>query len=425
MPPRRAAPHRATLGLAAGKQVAELQGFGGHIYAMAFSPDGKLLATGDEFGTIRLMDVATGKETAALKGHGGNISSLVFAPDGRWLFSAGQDGFVRRWRPIPDPNPDQIVGDVALYPMTGGVAPDGRSFFVYSGSKRGFDRWEVIHRDLSSNRELARFQASGRAILSRDGRRIAFQNPDERRIKIWDVFAHRELASVESPGLLAGRYRFSPDGRIFAVSDPYQIKLCDSETGKYVAALAVARASAIEFSPDGQFFAGSGTRTGEADPSVTLWKTSPLTEIAKLPGTASGLTFSPDSQTLAAIHTDKVVLWEIHSQVVHATLKLPQPDAGDTHTRRSPNTFSPDGKLFAIADNMHVGFWDTATGELLGLLAGPRESTRDLAWSPDGKTLATRSGSKVKLWNVATREELTTFVDTNGVYWHAFGPMAA
>ena len=57
----------------AGKQVAELQGFAGHVYEMAFSPDGKLLATGDEFGTIRLMDVATGKEIAALKGHGGKI----------------------------------------------------------------------------------------------------------------------------------------------------------------------------------------------------------------------------------------------------------------------------------------------------------------------------------------------------------------
>ena len=55
----------------AGKQVAELQGFAGHVYEMTFSPDGKLLATGDEFGTIRLMEVATGKEVAALKGHGG------------------------------------------------------------------------------------------------------------------------------------------------------------------------------------------------------------------------------------------------------------------------------------------------------------------------------------------------------------------
>ena len=71
---------------------------------------------------------------------------------------------------------------------------------------------------------------------------------------------------------------------------------------------------------------------------------------------------------------------------------------------------------------MHVRLWDTATGELLGLLAGPRESTLALSWSPDGKTLAPSIGPKVKLWNVATRQELTTFVGSNGVYWHAFAP---
>jgi WD40 repeat protein len=184
----------------------------------------------------------------------------------------------------------------------------------------------------------------------------------------------------------------------------------------------VAKTNAIAFSPYGQFFAVAGIRTGEADPSVTLWNASTLAEVAKLPGTASTLTFSPDGQTLAEIHSDKVVLWEISSRVVHATLKPSQPDAGYTYTTRSPNNFSPDGKLFAIADRMHVRLWDTATGELLGLLAGPRESTRDLAWSPDGKTLATSSGSKVRLWNVATRQELTTFVGRNGAYWHAFAP---
>ena len=404
-----------------GKQVAELQGFAGHVYEMTFSPDGKLLATGDEFGTIRLTAVATCKEIATLKGHGGMISSLVFARDGRWLYSTGQDGFVRRWRPIPDPSPDRIDGDPDLYPMTGGVSPDGRSFFVYSGAKRGYDRWEVIHRDLASNRELNRFQASGRAVLSTDGRRVAFQNPDERRIRIWDVFARRELASLESPGLVVGRFRFSADGRIFAVSDPDTIKLYDSETGKLLRPLAVAKASAIGFSPDGRFFAASGTRTGEANASVTVWKTDPLTEIAKLPGIAGALSFSPDSQTLAVIQSDKVVLWEMKSQVVRATLKPRQPDARyNTAPRRLPNSFSPDGKLFAIADNMHVQLWDTASGELQGLLAGPRESTLDVAWSPDGKTLASSSGSKVKLWNVATRQELTTFQGSNGAYWHTF-----
>ena len=61
------------------------------------------------------------------------------------LNSAGLDGLVRRWKPTPDPDSDQIDGDVALYPSTAGVSPDGRSFFTYSRSKCGDRRWELIH----------------------------------------------------------------------------------------------------------------------------------------------------------------------------------------------------------------------------------------------------------------------------------------
>ncbi len=182
----------------AGKQVAELQGFAGHVYVMTFSTDGKLLATGDEFGTIRVIDVATRNEVAALKGHGARLFALVFDHDGQWLYSAGRDGLIRRWKPIPEPDPDQIDGDSALYVTAAGVARDGRSFFTYSTSKGGDRRWELIHRDIASLRELAGIRATGRAVFSDDGKRVAFQKPDERRIRFWDVSANRELASLES-----------------------------------------------------------------------------------------------------------------------------------------------------------------------------------------------------------------------------------
>ena len=72
---------------------------------------------------------------------------------------------------------------------------------------------------------------------------------------------------------------------------------------------------------------------------------------------------------------------------------------------------------------MHMRLWNAATGELVGYLAGPRESIWTLSWSPDGKTLATNAlGPKVKLWNVATLEELTTLMLTNRVGCHAFAP---
>jgi WD40 repeat protein/serine/threonine protein kinase len=406
----------------AGKQLAELQGFAGHVYTLTFSPDGKLLATGDEFGTIRVIDVATRNEVAALKGHGARLYALVFDPDGRWLYSAGWDGLIRRWKPIPEPDPDQFDGDPALYVTAAGVARDCRSFFTYSISKGGDRRWELIHRDVASLRELAGVRATGHAVFSADGKRVAFQKPDEQRIRFWDVFANRELASLESKAWPTGRKGFSPDARVFCLCGPDQITFYDSETGKQLTSLSLAIASALAFSADGRFFAGSATRTGETVPAVTLWKMPALAEVATLPGPANSLTFSPDGATLAVIHSDTVRLWDIDSHVVRASLNPSQPGTRHIFVTAPPNGFSPDGKLFAIADNMHVRLWNTATGELVGPLAGPRDFVRAVSWSPDGKTLATTNGPKVKLWNAMTREELTSLVSRNEVGCHAFAP---
>jgi WD40 repeat protein len=407
----------------AAKLVAELQGFAGHLNRMVFSPDGKLLATGDEFGTIRLVDVGSSKEVASLKGHGGAIRALVFAPGGRWLYSAGIDGSVRRWKPVPDPDPDQIDGDVDFYPVTAGVSPDGRSFYVVSGLKRG-GVLEVIHRDLASGRELARFQTAGQAVFSGDGRRVAFQKPDERRIRLWDVFANRELASLESERWPTGRKAFSADGRILALSEPDEIKLLDSESGKPLKSLPLAKADAIAFSPDGRLFAASATKLGESAPSVTLWTIPTLTETANLPGAAIELNFSPNGQTLAVIHSDRVSLWDMKSQAVQATLRPFDQDGGYHRDVGRTSGFSPDGRRFAFFVNTDVQLWNTVTGEQVGLLAGALEEHGhgNLAWAPDGKTLATTSGAKVKLWNVATRQELTTLLSTNYVGCHVFAP---
>jgi WD40 repeat protein len=367
------------------------------------------------------MDVATSKEIAALKGHGVEVRALAFAPDGRWLYSASPDGLIRRWKLIPDQDPDQFEGDIEFYPVAGGVSPDGRSYFTHSLLKRGY-KWELIHRDLTNHRELARFQATGSAVVSGNGKCVVFQKSGERAIRLRDIFANREFTLLESPSWPTGRKGFSPDGGVLAWCEPDQIRLWDSETGKAVGSLPQANASAIAFSADGRYFAASATGTADAAPSVMVWKTPTLTETAKLPGQANALTFSPDGQTLAVIHSDRVMFWDVHSQVVRALINASQPGDESIFSSRPPNGFSPDGRLFAVADTMHTRLWNTATGELVGYLAGPRGIIWALSWSPDGKTLATVIGPKVKLWNVATLEELTTLMSTNRVGCHAFAP---
>ena len=78
-------------------QRAILQGHTRMVYAVAFSPDGKTLASGSADTTIKLWDVATGQERAALKGHTNVAEGVCFSPDGQRLASVGKDQTVRVW----------------------------------------------------------------------------------------------------------------------------------------------------------------------------------------------------------------------------------------------------------------------------------------------------------------------------------------
>jgi WD40 repeat protein len=132
-----------TIDLTSGNQAGTFQGHTGRVFSLAFSPDGKTLATGSADSTVKLWDVASGKELATLKGHTGTVFWLAFSPDGKALYSADSDDTIKLWevsaqREIFSTPAGQINGLLAV-----GLSPDGKSL-VAGQIDSSIKLWDVV-----------------------------------------------------------------------------------------------------------------------------------------------------------------------------------------------------------------------------------------------------------------------------------------
>ncbi len=383
------------------------------VNCLAVSPDGRSLAVGGDDRLVRLLRLGregsswaerAGASLATFRGHLVPVTALAFSPDGRTLASGDLAGSVRTWDPSSNPEfraleeQPYAIQDVAF-------SPDGKT--VVSADYRN-----VLVFDAGTGRKAAGFEIdhwSFAMALSPDGRTLATGGQTgtgggpPALIRLWDVASGRAIGTL-LPGEGAESVTelvFSPDGR-FLATNPSRY---DSDLGKTVSRVEVwdvARrrvawalrdgASPLAFSPDGRTLAAEGGDRAIRflDPATGRERPGTWPRIAL----ASHLTFSADGRRIAArISTGGVSVWKTDQEGPEATIP-------EVH---GPIAFSPDGLSLAACDGIDLVIHQVATGQELARLSGHIYPPDCLAFSPDGATLASGGGSRdendgVHLW---------------------------
>jgi WD40 repeat protein len=383
------------------------------IDSVAFSPDGKTLASGSWDKTIKLWDVSTGTELRTLK-QSSSVDSVAFSPDGTTLASAssanssaGGDATIKLWDISTGKELRTLKG--VAEPIS--FSPDGKTL---AGASWDGQRYTAKRWDVSTGKELRTLEVlAGSVAFSPDGKTIASGITDD-TVKLWDAATGKELRTLK--GRLGRLIAFSPDGKLLASANwdefpslKETVRLWDVHTGTVLRTFKEST-DHVAFSPDGTIFA-----TENDGGTITLWEVSTGIQLRTLEGEVSGiypLAFSPDGKTLASGEGDGVVrLWQLSTGKELRALK------GHANTVNSV-VFRPDGKAFSSSIGDTIKLWGVSTGTESRVL---KESAASVAFSPDGKTFASGGeGVAVKLWDVSTGTELRTFKDSAGSV--AFSP---
>ncbi|MFH0901093.1 MAG: WD40 repeat domain-containing protein, partial [Pseudomonadota bacterium] len=289
--------------------VLEAVDHAGHsrIVRIAVSPDGRLLASGDGRGNIRLWDAISGADRATTSGHLDMVYGLAFSPDGKILGSASADRTVRLWDTT-------TLRELAVYPAAGdqvralAFSPDAE-LFVEGGLDQYVRLWRV--KTGLSQAERAGHQGGITVAFSPDGSKLASAGADK-TLRIWNTAAGSEEKSMTGHSGVINGIAWSLDGAHLATaSSDSTVRIWDARAGREHRLLLGHKAPvlAVAFSPNGRLLASAGT-----DGLLGIWDTGSGGQVRSLSvglrQTPLRLVFSADSSRLAVLSDGSIEIFD-------------------------------------------------------------------------------------------------------------------
>jgi WD40 repeat protein/predicted Ser/Thr protein kinase len=358
------------------------------IGLVAFSPDSKLVLTSSHGNTGQLWDAATGKPLGSPLRHESPVGCMAFSPDGMTILTGSDDCTARLWKvPTGTPVGPPLKHDGPVVAVA--FSPDGRT--VLTGAHDRTARlWEA-----ASGRPLepplshrGKVQAAG---FSPDGRLVVTGTRDGVG-QVWDVTNKTPLGLPLKHGGCIRVAAFSPNGQlVLTVSEDHTARLWDATTGKPVTD-PLRHQSMVgvgAFSPDGKI-----VLTGSADQTARLWDAATGSSLgAPLVGMREilVLAFSPDGRLILTGDENSARLWD-------ATTKNPSVISLAERQPVGAVAFSPDGRYFLtggrdiLNGRGQAQLWETATCQRQGPVLRHPLPVASAAFSPDGLHFATGCG---------------------------------
>jgi WD40 repeat protein len=388
------------------RESNRLTGHSADIYDVSFSPDSKTIATGSDYGNIKLWNLEGEELKIDLMSHNATVADISFSPDGRSIISGYSDGNTKLWN---------LKGEEleSISRHSNGVtsvsfSPDGK--IIASVSDKTIKLWnrnpgfsEITINSSSSDAFLGlSFSPDGKTIASASGEGI----------KLWSLENQLPTLTVpiESASVSATKVSFSSDHKTIAFGDGDTIKLWNLNGQKLKTLVGHSDyVTSVSFSPNGKTIASASN-----DHTVKVWDMygQLLKTFTGHIAPVIGVSFSPDGKTIASASYDSTIkLWTLEGKELQTFTYQPDPD----NNLFNSFSFSPDSQSLAVgmADNT-IKLW-SLNGKLINTFTGHNGSVTSVSFSPDGKTIVSASRDRtIKLWNLEG-QKLKTLTRHNGV----------